>query len=94
MLVKNIHGTGERKCKCGSWLAHWEKGSGKTAKYCCVKNCGSSADVGGHVLLGNAGQSHYIVPLCNSHNLENGAVLDVFDGVNPVSANVSETCGR
>ena len=47
MIVKNLNGTSQRTCKCGSWLKHWENFSGRSAKKCSV--CGKNAEVGGHV---------------------------------------------
>ena len=38
--VKNLNGTSDNDCpKCGTWLKHWEKLSGKKAGYCgrCTK---------------------------------------------------------
>ena len=32
MKVKNLNGTSQRTCKCGSWLKHWEKFSGRSAE--------------------------------------------------------------
>ena len=69
--VKNIEGTSDKKCnKCGPWIKHWENISGRTAKKCSVIGCAETTNlVGGHVLkCESEDQSHYIVPLCGSHN--------------------------
>jgi len=34
MKIKNINGTSQTTCACGSWLKHWEKFSGQTVTYC------------------------------------------------------------
>jgi len=94
MRVKNLNGTSTSKCKCGSWLAHWERFSGKKATKCAVTTCGNKATVGGHVQLeSNSNFSWYIIPLCVECNNNRGAVLTIHDNLPPVPANVSETCG-
>lgn len=47
--VKNINGTSQNTCKCGSWLKHWEKFSGQTANCCGVIGCQRTDVVGAHV---------------------------------------------
>ncbi len=29
MKIKNINGTSQAKCSCGSWLKHWQNFSGE-----------------------------------------------------------------
>lgn len=94
MKVKNLNGTSTNKCKCGSWLAHWERFSGKKAVKCAVKNCNNKAVSGGHVQLAiSTDHSWYIIPLCIECNNNRATILTIHDNVPPVPANISETCG-
>jgi hypothetical protein len=94
MKIKNINGTSDNVCKCGSWLAHWEKFSGTTANFCSEKICIGKDLVGAHVQLsGNHDNKWYIVPLCEKHNHAAGE-LEISDGTKLVSANRSETCEK
>jgi hypothetical protein len=94
MKVKNIKGTSDNNCKCGSWLDHWKKFSGTTlSSYCSEKLCTQKPEVGAHVQKDSATDSAwYIVPLCKSHNREGGS-LELVSSVKLVSANVKGTCG-
>jgi hypothetical protein len=50
MRVKNVNGTSELDCKCGSWLEHWKKFSGTTLPtYCYEKSCTKNPTLGAHV---------------------------------------------
>ena len=93
MWVKNVNGTSQNTCKCGSWLDHWKKFSGKTAQYCSEKTCTNKPEVGAHVQKNTSDSSWYIVPLCNEHNRKTSS-LELVDSVQLVSANVSNTCGK
>ena len=67
--VKNLNGTAGKTCSCpgtNSWLAHWERKTGRKADMCA--SCTSSAEVGGHVKKVRHDYSHYIDPLCNACN--------------------------
>ncbi len=95
MKVTNINGTSDNKCKCGSWIKHWEKLSEQTADQCCVKGCTSDAKVGAHVQRSGGTNNWYIVPFCYTHNASSeDSVLELNVGTQLVSANVSETCGK
>lgn len=96
MKVTNINGTSDNKCKCGSWIKHWEKFSKLTADKCCVKGCTSAATDGAHVQKsGSTDGCWYIVPFCHAHNTSaKDTILELKDGTHLVSANVSETCGK
>jgi hypothetical protein len=96
MKVKNINGTSDNACKCGSWLDHWKKFSGQTLPaYCPELTCTHKPDVGAHVQKDSStDNSWYIVPLCNTHNGKKGESLTVGDTINLVSANVTSTCGK
>ncbi len=92
ITVKNINGTPASKCKCGSWLDHWDKFSGLQTGTCRVVGCNTSAEVGAHVQ--RAGSSDwYIIPVCKTHNACT-EVLKVNDLTTFISANVQETCAK
>ena len=94
MNVKNINGTSQNTCKCGSWLQHWKNFSGQTANTCRASGCSKSAKVGAHVQKDVSYDSKwYIVPFCYTHNSESGSV-ELVSGTNLVSANKSETCDK
>lgn len=78
MKVKNLNGTSGNTCtKCGTWLAHWEKNSGKDAKTCCCKGCSNAAIVGAHVQKDTDDMHWYIIPLCKECNKKSSA--DTFE---------------
>lgn len=92
--VKNINGTSQNKCSCGSWLKHWERFSGQLALLCIEKNCLNMDLVGAHVQKAGAYDSKwYIIPLCNSHN-KSKEELEINDNYQMVSANKVETCEK
>jgi hypothetical protein len=94
MLVRNINGSSQNICACGSWLEHWKKFSGLNAPmFCPVIGCYAYAIVGAHVQKENVNDDNwYIVPLCKEHNSQTGHSLEIID-IKLVSANVAETCG-
>ena len=96
MRVRNINGTSDKACKCGSWLDHWKNFSDQSlSKYCSEKSCIQKPEVGAHVQKDSStDDSWYIVPFCYTHNGETGKSLEIVDSVKLVSANVSETCGK
>ncbi|MEO0037174.1 MAG: hypothetical protein RIQ59_385 [Bacteroidota bacterium] len=91
--IKNINGTTDNTCKCGSWLKHWEKFSGKSSNYCSEKTCTQKELVGAHVQKTTSDMSWYIIPLCKAHNGATGE-LEVGDSTVFVSANKNETCNK
>jgi hypothetical protein len=93
--VKNINGTSDNICRCGSWLEHWKKFSGQAIPVCCPETtCIGKPELGAHVQRDNsADTSWYIVPLCRKHNGETGKSLTISDSVTLVSANINKTCG-
>jgi hypothetical protein len=95
MKVRNLLGTSEKACKCGSWLDHWENFSGQTVPtYCPVTKCYNKDLVGAHVQKDNSSdKASFIIPLCATHNKAEGA-LEISDVYGLVSANVSTTCGK
>ena len=96
MRVKNINGTSDNTCKCGTWLEHWKKFSGQSLPtYCPETKCIQKPEVGAHVQRDNsADTSWYIVPLCKTHNGQTGESIEISDSTKLASANVSETCGK
>ena len=95
MKIRNINGTSQNTCKCGSWLKHWEKFSGQKATYCPASTCTKKDLVGAHVQKGGGSkdQNWYIYPLCGIHNKHKGE-LEVSDSYKLVSANKKETCEK
>lgn len=94
MQIKNINGTSQTTCQCGSWLNHWETFSGKTANYCQEVKCRNKDLIGAHVQKANSSDSKwYIIPLCNSHN-QSKRELEVSSNTPLVSANKNETCEK
>jgi len=96
MQVKNINGTSDNSCNCGSRLEHWKKYSGQPPPASCpVTTCGEEPEEGARVQRDNSTDTKwYIIPLCKTHNGKKGASIEIGDYKTLVSANVSETCGR
>lgn len=90
--IKNINGTSDNICKCGSWLRHWERFSDRPATYCGEGRCTEKATIGSHVQKADSTDNDwYIIPLCELHNackeeLEVASIL--------VPANRKETCEK
>lgn len=92
-IVKNINGTSQNVCTCGSWYKHWRKFSGYDLTYCSEASCLNKNPVGAHVQKANSTDNNwYIVPLCVSHN-KSEITLDV-ESTTLVSANKSLTCEK
>lgn len=68
ITVTNQSGTGNKKCRCGTWIDHWEQYADDDASVCSEVACKESNElVGAHVRT-TKGKPVRIVPLCNSHN--------------------------
>jgi len=95
LKIRNISGTSQATCKCGSWLKHWKKFSGQSGPICCpAGSCMNQDLVGAHVQKSDSSDGKwYIYPLCSVHNQSTGD-LEVFDSYKLVSANKKETCGK
>lgn len=94
--VRNINGTSDTKCRCGSWLDHWVTFSKQSKpSQCPASGCVKRDIVGAHVQKGSGSsdQKWYIYPLCQDHNKHAGE-LDVSDVYKLVSANKKETCDK
>lgn len=96
MKLTNINSTSQNTCNCGSWLNHWKHFSGRPMPERCPDlYCFKQAEVGAHVQKkDSADRNWYILPLCHTHNAQQGGSVEVIDEFPLVSANVSETCGR
>lgn len=96
MKVKNLNGTSDNSCNCGSWLKHWENFSGQSLPtYCCESSCMNKPTVGAHVQKDSStDESWYIIPLCSTHNADKGQTLEIQSSTKLVSANVAATCGK
>lgn len=90
---KNKSGTGERKCRCGSWKDHWCNFSGEDwPKICSVHGCTNKPTLGAHI-YNSSDKSEYIVPMCDSCN-KNSDDFFLRKDVKLVSANTSKTCNK
>lgn len=95
IAVKNINGTSDTKCKCGSWIDHWQKYSTTKVGLCREVNCRSIATDGAHVQKADSSDNNwYIIPLCQQHNLLKWQELRVIDSTTFVPANKRETCEK
>ena len=94
LAIKNVNGTSDNKCKCGSWLDHWKKyGKQNLPTYCCEALCIEAPAVGAHVQKSTiTDNSWYIIPLCHKHNKASNT-LSVVDSTTFVTANRGGTCG-
>jgi hypothetical protein len=96
MKVRNINGTSDTNCKCGSWLQHWKNFSGEAlGSYCYEVKCTKKPEVGAHVQKDESSDSSwYIIPLCTDHNNQKGETIELASGAKLVSANKKQTCER
>lgn len=90
--IKNLTGTSDKKCNCGSWLDHWDAQTAlPMPKYCVSSGCTKKVEVGAHVKkLDNTDDNHYIIPFCQSCNLSDKEFI-VSDSY-LVSGNQNKTC--
>ena len=92
--ITNINGATDRVCRCGSWLAHWEKLSERKQLLCPEVDCDQRAMVGALVQKeGDTDGRWYIIPLCHAHSAMNGQELEVVDAARLVPAEAGESCG-
>jgi hypothetical protein len=93
MKIRNINGTSQNSCSCGSWLTHWEKFSGmRLPAFCPTAGCYNKDLVGAHVQV-EGDSDWYIFPLCTACNKAKGT-LEVSSTYRLVSANKARTCGK
>ena len=94
MKIRNINGTSQNTCVCGSWLKHWENFSKRRISLCPVIGCYNTSLVGAHVQKAYVlDYKWYIVPLCNAHN-QSKYELEVDDSIDLVPADKRETCEK
>ncbi|WP_146211714.1 hypothetical protein [Burkholderia cenocepacia] len=98
--MKNVVGSGERSCGCGSWLDHWVKFTTHRDgdHLCSVDGCTELAVDGAHVTLPHLDvederQLHWIIPMCRRHNKSPDQLLSKPE-VRVVSANIGKTCKK
>ena len=95
LRVRNLNGTTQAVCSCGSWLVHWENFSGKIAMDCSLSHCRRTATVGGRVQKASpTDKTWYIIPLCDECNQKRGRDLLIPDSIVLISADVEETCAK
>jgi hypothetical protein len=83
------------KCGCGSWIHHWENGSGEDKWLCCATGCLNDADRGGHVQLKDSEDRRwYIIPICAKHNNKFGKEFEIDDDTALVPVGKSAKCGQ
>jgi hypothetical protein len=90
--IKNLNGTADKQCNCGSWLEHWDAQTAlKMPEYCVVIDCTNKVEVGAHVKqVGGNDNNHYIVPFCQSCNQSEKEFL--VSSAWLVSGNKNVTC--
>ena len=94
-VVRNIHGTTNLRCSCGSWLKHWKKGAKSYRATCAVRGCSSEAEVGAHVISVDkrTDRQWWIAPFCKKHNHPNNeSRMFLNSRITLVSANKNITC--
>lgn len=93
--IKNINGTSDNKCKCGTWIDHWKKYNIQRQTlpiFCPTKGCLEKPTVGAHVQKDSfLDNSWYIVPLCVSCN-KSASPLEIADYISLAPANKATTC--
>ncbi|KIX21855.1 hypothetical protein SY27_04005 [Flavobacterium sp. 316] len=95
--VKNINGTSDNNCNCGSWLQHWKNYSGQKVNWCSEIDCCEKTDlVGAHVQKANSiDMNWYIIPLCKTHNSNSNVdEMEIMSSIRLVLANRKNTCEK
>lgn len=93
MYVKNVNGTTDRSCKCGSWIQHWKNFSGQSATICRAKGCSNQNPLGAHVKKNSEDNKEYIVPFCSAHNSQTTPTwIELVLGTKLAPANKNDTC--
>ena len=95
MIVRNVNGTADSTCACGSWLTHWARFSGQTVPtYCPEVSCVAKVELGAHVQNADPNDDGwYIVPMCRAHSTQIGQDVAISNAIRLVSADVASTCG-
>lgn len=94
MKVKNINGTSQNECTCGSWLQHWIKFSGLQIGICNASGCFRS-DLSGALVQKDTcyDADWYVIPFCTMHN-GSTIPIELISGTILVPANKHMTCER
>lgn|ERR1035438_3639052 len=108
MVVKNLNGSPQTVCGCGSWLNHWRRYGKPSAAFaqrqrCAVVVCDHPIELGvpvqkevldGVRVLGMRGDaSWYVLPLCLACSQKPESALMVDDGCGLAPTSLQETCG-
>jgi hypothetical protein len=90
---RNVNGSGDRTCPCGTWKKHWENFSNHSwPDKCAIKECNSKPILGAHVYhLDVSGEK--IIPACNECNQLVGK-FTLKPETKFAAANTSETCEK
>ena len=101
VYVKNLNGTSEKECECGSWLRHWlnfnSMATATIPSICpsCGKEMKWTDVVGAHVKKENTIDNNwYIIPLCKKCNSKNSDETFEVDDIGFARANTNETCKK
>lgn len=88
---KNKKGTGERSCRCGSWMQHWIKYFDQDwPKTCSVVGCYQRPTLGAHVYNSEV-SGEFIVPMCDACNKKAGE-FSLKESTKFAPANKQKTC--
>jgi|GEM_PF-310645 hypothetical protein len=96
--IKNINGAPQHiaNCKCGSWLKHWKKHSGrKCPTFCivCVPDCLDKVTVGALVQKVNDSDTKwYIAPLCENHAATPNTEFSIYNTWPLIEVECVEVC--
>ena len=91
--IRNIKGTANNRCKCGSWINHWEKYSQTKSTICAEIKCKNKIVLGAHIQKVNSeSREWFIIPLCSAHN--NSAETLCIKQTIFVPANITITCSN
>ena len=67
--IRNMRGTSNLGCSCGTWIDHYHNHSATKATGCSVAGCDGPAALGAHVYYADGiDPSQYIVPMCHQCN--------------------------
>lgn len=96
--VKNLNGTKDKDCRCGSWLEHWKNFSGNAGlpTNCANIRCSGTDLVGGHVKkVDSVDNATYIAPICKTCNNTKDLEFFLAPHHTPLApASVMRTCAK
>lgn len=97
--IRNLNGTSDNECECGSWINHWANFNSSALSYipkqcpCCHKKVMIKDIVGAHVQK-EYDNHWYIIPLCKECNSKNSDKTFEVDDIGFAWANKEETCEK